>query len=839
MKKISVCTIIAKNYIALAKTLAQSFHKFHPQLDFRVLIVDPFNPELNPEEYDPIILDSPSTFIESFLLNDLAYSYEITEFSTALKPFYLEYLLEQGYEQAVYLDPDILIFQPLDEIFQCLEQSNILLIPHLLDPIPFDGYLPSEINILQSGAYNLGFIGIANNPETLRFLRWWKERLEKYCCIALEMGLFVDQKWIDLVPSIFNKVRIFTKRGYNVAYWNLNARILSLDGDTFYIDQEQLVFFHFSGFNPDYPTTLSKHQNRIKVENSSPLAKLLQDYSDRLKANNHGQHKKLSYGYGFFSNSVPFDFVARHLLKQTKSLAIEFPDPINIDATPSFFAWLNTPVKSSKITNYFYGLHQKRPDLEAYFPDVFNKSSEDFLIWIKQNAVKQGIDPIFVKAALQDSLASLDKVDKADKVDLQNGINVSGYLTTESGVGESARSYVAALKFCKKEVALFDFSSYSQSRGEDNTLKNFSQTNPHPINLICVNADQVNVFANLVGNQYFEEKYNVGHWAWELPQLPTEWLACFNLFNEIWVNSTFVYKSLIEHSPIPIVIVPSVVEITLDCSYTKADFGYSDREFVFLFVFDFFSIFQRKNPSAVVEAFTLAFPPNLFPQVRLVLKCINGDRNIEDFDRLKNAITDSRIKIMDEYLSKDRKNGLLSICDCYISLHRSEGFGITIAEAMYLEKPVIATGWSGNMDFMTVNNSFPVEYDLTELTEDYGPYKQGQVWAEPNVDHAASIMRFVFENPIDARKKAIRAASDMRLHNSPQAIASIIQNRLKVIDQVNSAKSHQPQELSVVTEFIYKRLETRVKAMETSKFWMIRTNWFKFKRFLKLNTDNE
>jgi hypothetical protein len=243
------------------------------------------------------------------------------------------------------------------------------------------------------------------------------------------------------------------------------------------------------------------------------------------------------------------------------------------------------------------------------------------------------------------------------------------------------------------------------------------------------------------------------------------------------------FKSLIEHSPIPIVIVPSVVEITLDCSYTKADFGYSDREFVFLFAFDFFSILERKNPIAVVDAFTQAFPPNLLPDVRLVLKCINGDRNLEDFDRLKNAITDSRIKIMDEYLSKDRKNGLLSICDCYISLHRSEGFGLAIAEAMYLEKPVIATGWSGNMDFMTVNNSFPVDYDLTELTEDYGPYKQGQVWAEPNVDHAASIMRFVFENPIDARKKAIRAASDMRLHNSSQAIASIIQNRFPFINR--------------------------------------------------------
>jgi glycosyltransferase involved in cell wall biosynthesis len=323
-----------------------------------------------------------------------------------------------------------------------------------------------------------------------------------------------------------------------------------------------------------------------------------------------------------------------------------------------------------------------------------------------------------------------------------------------------------------------------------------------------------------------------------LPEFPEEWLESFDYFNEIWVNSTFVYESLVKHSPIPIVTLPCVVEINLKAKYTKSDFGLSEPEYVFLFAFDFLSVFQRKNPLAVVAAFALAFPPAQYPLVRLVLKCINGDRNLADLNQLKNAIADSRIMIMDQYLSKDQKNGLLSICDCYVSLHRSEGFGLTIAEAMYLEKPVVATGWSGNMDFMTVNNSYPVEYDLIELEADYGPYKQGQIWAEPNIDHAAVMLRHLYENPADAKKKAKRAAVDLRLHNSPEAIAAIIQTRLQVIRQAQVTEvNHKPQDLAFLSEI--RRSQSRIDAMETSKFWQMRINWFRFKRWLGLNTDDE
>ncbi len=358
------------------------------------------------------------------------------------------------------------------------------------------------------------------------------------------------------------------------------------------------------------------------------------------------------------------------------------------------------------------------------------------------------------------------------------GVNVAGYLTAELGVGEAARGYVTALKSLGVETALTDFALGTQSRKEDRSLSDFSAENPYPLNLICVNADQIPNFLSHFGTKYLEQKYNIAVWWWELPIFPEEW-RCFAHFSEIWVGSLFAYESISKHSPIPVIKVPPVVKMTLAQAYAKQDFGISENEFVFLFVFDFLSLFARKNPLALIEAFKKAFKPD--EPVRLILKCINGECDLANFQQLKDASSEHRITIIDQYLSKDEKNGLLSVCDCYVSLHRSEGFGLTLAEAMLLEKPVIGTGWSGNMDFMTINNSYPVEYKLVAIAEDHGHYKRGQIWAEPSTDHAALLMRQVYTQPQAAQKKAQRACADIKLMHSSAAAAQAMKARLDLI----------------------------------------------------------
>ncbi len=816
---ISVCTIIARNYLALAKTLGESLRMFHPLVDFHVLVVDPFELPVKHLELSRSKLDSPTDFIDEDKFNRLAYEYDITELSTAVKPFYLEYLLLQGYAKVIYLDPDILILQPINQIFQALDSSNIVLTPHLLDPIPLDGCFPSEITILQAGAYNLGFIGISRSEETHNFLTWWGERLEKYCRVAHTEGLFVDQKWIDLVPGLFEKVQILSRRGYNVAYWNLNARHLSEHEGIYWVDNEPVVFFHFSGFNPDFPTRLSKYQNRLSVEALPSLANLLQHYACLLKANGHDKYKHLLYGYSTFSNGVPIDSIARSLLTSAQQSGMSFPNPLDADAEPSFFRWLISPVgdqlnsnTNHYITNYLFGLYQRRLDLKGAYPDVLRTHRNEYLAWVKAEATNLNIHVVYLPW-----------------VPL-SGVNVAGYLTAEVGVGEAARGYVAALKSLGVQTAFTDFAVGTLSRKEDKTLSGFSSTNPYPINLVCINADQVPNFIAHVGSQYFEQKHNIGVWWWELPELLEEWRDRFADFNEIWVGSTFTYQSISKHSPIPVSKIPPVVQVELSQVYPKEHFGLADSEFIFLFVFDFLSYFARKNPTAIAEAFKKAFHPD--EPVRLVFKCINGEHDPDNFNCLKNAIDDARITIIDSYLSKDEKNGLINACDCYVSLHRAEGFGLTLAEAMLLEKPVIGTGWSGNMDFMTINNSYPVEYELTRIITDHGPYyRRGQIWAEPSIQHAAQLMREVYDHPEAAKKKAKRAAADIHLMHSPAAVAKVVKARLEVIQSVsphvtnNTVQQRQPEPpLNVVSNAPSAPLEAIIESSdwaESSRFGIL------------------
>jgi glycosyltransferase involved in cell wall biosynthesis len=182
----------------------------------------------------------------------------------------------------------------------------------------------------------------------------------------------------------------------------------------------------------------------------------------------------------------------------------------------------------------------------------------------------------------------------------------------------------------------------------------------------------------------------------------------------------------------------------------------------------------------VIEAYQRAFGPD-FGDTALVIKVTKLDQFPEHREPLEQAVASVSGILIDGYLDRSELDGLFNACDVYVSLHRSEGFGMTIAEAMSLGKPVIATDYAGNTDYMNVSNSYPVEYRLIELEQDYGPYKKGQVWADPDLDHAAAQMRCVFENHDEAMRKGKRAAADIKHWYGSEAMARKIIERLKII----------------------------------------------------------
>jgi predicted O-linked N-acetylglucosamine transferase (SPINDLY family)/glycosyltransferase involved in cell wall biosynthesis len=361
------------------------------------------------------------------------------------------------------------------------------------------------------------------------------------------------------------------------------------------------------------------------------------------------------------------------------------------------------------------------------------------------------------------------------------GINIAGYISGEFGIGEGVRANIRATEATNIPFNINNFTR-SLHRKQDTTYQNFSQDNPHPVNLIQVNADQVATFIKHTGSSYFENKYNIGFWAWELPTFPQEWQPAFNHFHEIWTYSNYCAEAISAVSPIPVLkIMPSIALPAP--SLNREALNLPKDKFIFLCVFDFSSRIERKNPLAAIQAFKQAFGED--DRLLLILKSSNSDQNLEQQKLLNFTLeTSSNIKHLDGYLSKDEINGLLYNCDCYLSLHRCEGFGLTMAEAMFYGKPVIATGYSSNTEFMNVGNSYLVKYKLIPLEKDCGPYQKGNVWAQADVEHAADLMRYVFNNYREAKQIGAIAAEEIKTLLNPQVTGNKIRKRLEYIAEI-------------------------------------------------------
>ena len=382
---IAACTIVSKNYISYARTVADSFLAHHPGSPFFVLLVDRIDGHFEPQSEKFHL-----TGIDALDIPDLSrfcFQYTILELNTAVKPYFLSHLLDKyGFKKLIYFDPDIIITENLSELSRLLDQHSIILTPHLTAQID-DNYRPSELDILLAGAYNLGFLAIAATPTTRNFLKWWQERLYANCQIAFDKGMFVDQRWIDLVPGLFDGVHILREPEYNVAYWNLHSRSVEFNNGRLTVNGEPCHFFHFSGFDPNEISTISKHQNRFTIDRVGSLAGLFEYYRDLLWSNGYRDTKQWPYAFGCFSNDMRIPDVARVMYRALGQSSSRFGDPFSAEGPHSFFRWLQERVDGEReagrvITRLWYEIYHERPDLQRAYPDVLGRDREGFLTWI-------------------------------------------------------------------------------------------------------------------------------------------------------------------------------------------------------------------------------------------------------------------------------------------------------------------------------------------------------------------------------------------------------------------------------------------------------------------------
>ena len=364
------------------------------------------------------------------------------------------------------------------------------------------------------------------------------------------------------------------------------------------------------------------------------------------------------------------------------------------------------------------------------------------------------------------------------------GLNVVGFITADLGIGESARAMVRAADAAKIPTAAVQLKLPCKSRLGDRTLIPFLQeTNPHGVNVFHLDAPASRDIDAHHGKDFRPGKYNIGYWAWELPEFPDAWLPAFNYFEEIWVPSEFVREAVAAKSPLPVVTMPHSIEFSRPITAVaelRASFGLPPDEYLFLFLYDLNSYSARKNPQAVIEAYRQS---QLAARgAGLVIKVHSVHGNEAELATLQKSLSDlPNTHLITDSLSRSRVYELEAACDCFVSLHRSEGFGFAVAECMYLGKPVIATDWSATKEFLNSANGAPVRAKLVRIERSHGPYAQGQQWAEPDVAHAAQWMQQLFEDRALGERLGAAAQATIERDFSLAAIGARYRRRLDAI----------------------------------------------------------
>jgi len=360
------------------------------------------------------------------------------------------------------------------------------------------------------------------------------------------------------------------------------------------------------------------------------------------------------------------------------------------------------------------------------------------------------------------------------------GVNFYSPIGVVSGLGSAGRGHLAALRAAAIPVSVVPvhevFFHQSSVRSAERR-----QRPRYPISLVHINADSVHRFLHFHARTFARAQYKIGMWVWELPALRDEWWSELRHFDEIWVPSTFCQRAVQPMTAKPVIVVPYVVSASQAAQPgCRETLHIGDEEFVFLYVFDASSLVARKNPQCLVDAFEAAFSDH--DRVRLVLKVSNADDDPEFsgyLDRL--ATRNPRCLVLRETMGAYELAGLVRASNCYVSPHRTEGFGMTVAEAMVLGLPVIATDYGGTADFVTEEVGFPLRYRLLEVDRGYGPYPKGAIWSDPSREHLRELLCSVVANPREAAARGQRARARMIEDYSAAAVGRRIGERLAAI----------------------------------------------------------
>lgn len=366
-----------------------------------------------------------------------------------------------------------------------------------------------------------------------------------------------------------------------------------------------------------------------------------------------------------------------------------------------------------------------------------------------------------------------------------DGINFVGNTQIPLGTGEAARQLTRAIQEADVPMSVLEVPHSLESNFDD--IIDFSLKDAsYNVNLVHVNPTEMIPLLDRNFGEILRHNYSIAYWHWELESFPKKWCGLIGYFDEIWVASNFIKEGIQRASNVPVYQMPIPVDAK-PSARTRYDLNLPEDAFIFLCIFSPTSNVARKNPFGVIEAFQKAFPHGN-PDVKLVVKTHHLDTVYgKDLRQpLEEAVAQVGGHLIDSSLDRVAMIDLINNCDCFVSLHRAEGFGLPIAEAMALAKPVIVTDYSGNMDFTNQDNSYLVRSSQRQITMNdhsfFPPmsqiYQVGEWWAEPDTNHAAQLMCEVFENRAEAMQKGRQAQKLIHSHYSHRRVGDLIREHI-------------------------------------------------------------
>lgn len=773
-RKKAIFSICSNNYLSVANVFYESALDHAKEADLFLCLADTIDGAASGYPAGVKVIASSEIGIPQF--ECFAFRYDIMEFNTAVKPYMILHLFSLGYDEVVYFDPDIVIYRPLRSIFDPLAAgASVVLTPHLLRPNegPFQ---PDDTGIMRAGTFNLGFIALRRCQESVALVRWWARKLERDCVNAVGRGIFVDQKYMDLAPGFCDHLHVSRDPSLNVAYWNLQQRSVARGADGGYtVDGVPLTFFHFSGFSPAKPNRLSKHTQFASDGIEAPLCEITADYCDRIERLSSGLRPNARYAYERFESGAPIPLAARRLFRE------RFPDwpgnpfedfeDILYERAPGYVTHSN----AFEITNLIAYIHETSPWLAANI-DIHSRQGQERLVeWYLEHGESIGIDLRIVQhtaarvgpyrrridgAASPADEAARRRVDReanrnTDIADRKGSdLTVVGYLTTETGVGEIARQTLSSFASTDLTSNGYDVGlNVAAPRLDRRLARSLSDQIDGRLQVYVINADQLPLVVEATKEDVWRDGYKVSIPFWELSKFPDAWRASFDAMDEVWVLSRFVQLSIARRVGKPVLYMPPPLYQLAQPSAPgmRGELNIDDQHFVFFFAFDCLSFATRKNPLGVIKAFRAAVEGNArYDRARLLLKVGNIEYASKE---LKDALAQAgeRVQVITKRLPREQLTGLMSEIDCVMSLHRSEGLGLLVAEGMSHAKPVISTDYSATTDFLDFATGYPIGYKLVQVREGEYPHHAGQFWADPDLDQAAWTIRHILDHSEEAQ----------------------------------------------------------------------------------------